>query len=185
MPNYFIDTNATNICVTCLNTVIRSNTKTNNEGGGVNNNSKISKIRSILKTRASAPNANSSGCVAFSDFRSAQVLTGCAKALPETTSTYCDCNNGKVHACLYPNTVLRTSTSNGTKYYEFKLGGGSFVTQTNDCTKSYTNLNSGSRDLIMRDGTTDANICQRVKVGYGGSTKYYNCIQDKTNPSLN
>ena len=186
MPDYFIDTDANNISISCMNTVISRNTTTKNAGQSNNNNSKISTIRSILKNRASAPNLSKTGQVNFSDFRSASVLTGCVCTHPESSSTYNNCNNGKIYACLYKNTVLTLNSGSSTKIYEFRLGtSGNFITQTNDCTRTFSGKNSGSYDVVMRDGTSDANICQRVKVTLGGAKCCYKTIQDKCDPGLN
>lgn len=191
MPDYFIDTDATDISVSCLNVVINKNIITQNAGEGANNNSKISRIRTILKERASAPNLSQTGTVNFSDFRSAQVLTGCIRTKPESSSTYCDSQNGEIRTAICEDTVMPINSSSGTKIYEFCISGGNFVTQTNDNTRNYTGKDGntatggGYYNVVLRDGTSDANIFKNVQVTYAGGDKLYNNIQDKTNPALN
>ena len=194
MPTYFVDTNATDINTSELNTIINYNKTVSRS----NTNNKISTLRQLFKDKADGVNLSKNGQVKFSDFREAQVLTMCIRGKNESTSTYNDTNNGEILVKVDCQTVI--GNAQNTKVYEVSIvqkgKSPSFVTKTGgsvsgncNCKFCVTNQSIGESGrtytIIARDGTSTGNISQDIKLSLSNAAdKVCSCVQGQAKENL-
>lgn len=182
MPNYYINTAATNISTDDLNTIINFSKNVDRS----NSNNELSTLRNLYKTKAAGVNLPETGTVKFSNFREAQVLTACVRGQNEGTTTYSNGNDGKIIVRVCSNTVIGSTTSKIYEYSIVKHGSSrSFVTKSGAAAcscHSLSNINVPDKGqaycVVVRDGTTKSNICTDVALQLSNaSDTVQNCVQ--------
>ena len=180
----FIEINKTNLGASCINIVRGTNTR---QATQCNSIMGVKSNRNWYVGNASMPNdVSGTAEVKWSEFRQASVITGYAKADPESPTTYGTANNGSAEIYLCCQSVVTDATNR--KNYSFKVPGDSSWVNCVESVASPTptlrsrsvdGLSHGTYTVCARDGLSigTTQISRAVVVGYGGPVNVYNNIQ--------
>jgi len=146
-----------------------------NETCGANSVTSINVSTNFFKNQATMPSSTGAATNrSFSNFRNAAVVTGSIQTVAETSSTYCNNNNGTFKTTIDPSSVV-------SGVYNFKFQGESSWTECTTNSRTNTGL-SGPADYTtcIRDGLNNSanqSVVTGVgNVGYASATKNY-CFQ--------
>ena len=172
------------VSMSCINAVRRC--KTNQQSRIVNNpNTYASGSQNFYRGQAAMRGFVADDGLKFSEFRGAQILTACIRTQAETYRYfYGDNDDGRIYACIQPNTVSVNPTA---RYYGYRLNGSAYQICTNNNFKTWYNLQGGGPapgtstqySVYLKDNTTGAFFAKNVLVNYNGPDRLYTCIQGK------
>ena len=196
MPNYFISLNtSTSIAASDINDV-RDFRKGQSRASNASNTSYCESItwyRNNAAARCFSPGSQ----LSVTEFRGAQVLTGCITTVSETYKYYyANNNNGKICVTINSDSV-NDPAGGGAKSYAYSDDAGDTFCVKSTNTHVYTNVDAGGGndnpavrppyrycDMVIKDNTTGAVALQEVKINYNGANTAYTCVQSQDDLSI-
>ena len=195
MPDYFISLNTScSIAASDINDV-RNHRKGQSRSSTAPNTSYCESI-TWYRNNAAARCFRTGSQLSVTEFRGAQVLTGCITTVSETYKYYyANNNNGSITVNICSNTVNTPVV--GAKSYAYSDNAGDTFTISSSNSKTYTNVDAGGGndnpavrppyrycDMVIKDNTTGAVATQEVLINYNGANTSYTCVQSRDDLSL-
>ena len=168
------------VSISKLNTVTNEKGRTaanvtNNYSKGSSDTASIKNLHDWFHANAHIAESDNSAPYSFSEFHKSQVLTGTLSSTQESSSTYSNADDGTISMSIDPDSVV--PDADGTKQYQFSIdNGGSFVTEA-DGHHVFTGINSGSYNVVWKDGFTTSTVTTAVHVTLAGGSKVYSDVQ--------
>ena len=196
MTDYFISLNTScSIAASDINDV-RDFRKGQSRASNAPNTSYCESI-TWYRNNAAARCFRTGNQLSVTEFRGAQVLTGCITTVSETYKYYyANNNNGKICVTINSNTV-NTNPSTSAKSYAYSDDAGDTYCVKSVNSHTYTNVDAGGGndnpavrppyrycDMVIKDNTTGAVATQEVLINYNGANTSYTCVQSRDDLSL-